>query len=292
MTNGSDAVTDPHERATSLVDLLELERVDRDLWVGAPGPPAGPPGRQHLFGGLVAAQALRAAINTVDADRAPHSMHGYFLRPGDGSQRVVFQSYRDRDGRSFSARRVVALQEGEVIFSLAASFHVEEESGEYRPPMPDHAGTPDDIEPHPVMGGPSGMFDLRAVPVPGVEAEMTMPSRYWARSEEPLPDDPTVHACALVYLSDLGSGFGRVEVPGLAKVGTSLDHTVWFHAPVRADEWLLLDLWPLRASRAIGTYGGTIHTLDGRCGAVLTQECLLRTTGPAAIGEHWRAPAE
>lgn len=262
---------------TSLAELFDLDRVDRDLYVGMPGPAAGPPGREHTYGGLVAAQALRAAIHTVDPERAPHSLHGYFLRPGDAAKPVVLEAYRDRDGGSFSARRVVARQEGEVIFSLAASFHIEEESGEYEPAIPSDLPDPDDVVArHSDRGGPTGQFDFRSFQPPGVDGPVVMPTRYWVRAAESLPDDPSLHVCALTYLSDLGSGFGRVDVPGLAIVGPSIDHTLWFQRPVRVDDWLLVDLWPLRASRAVGTYAGTIHARSGALAAALTQECLLR----------------
>jgi acyl-CoA thioesterase-2 len=260
-----------------MVELLELERIDRDLYRAVPGPPAGLEGAKHLFGGQVAAQAMRAAIHTVDPDRPPHSLHGYFLRTGDDTRPVLLEVHRDRDGRSFSARRVVARQEGEVIFSLAASFHVEEESDEYQRPMPHDVPDPDDVEPRTIdLLGPTGLFDLRYPAPDGSGGTVEMPARMWGRTREALPDDDAVHACALVYMSDFGSGFGEVDLPDLAKVGPSLDHTVWFHRPVRLDDWVLLDMWPLRASRAVGTYAGTIHDRAGTCAAAITQEALLR----------------
>ena len=257
---------------TTLAELLELERLDRDLFRGQNEP--GARDRLALYGGQVAAQALRAAGTTVADDRLPHSFHGYFLRPGMVDRPVIFEVDRDRDGGSFSARHVRAVQEGEVIFSMLASFHVERES-----PTLDGLTTADAPEPERLRSRPSvaSLVDVREItPTRIVARHIRHPDRIWVRAAAPLPDDPLVHACALAYASDLGSGFGQTDVPGLPTGGPSIDHAVWFHAPVRADEWMLLELAPRKARSSRGVYDGSVRNVDGELGALIAQEMLLR----------------
>ena len=254
-----------------LAALLDLEVLDRDLFRGENEPGAG--ARLSLYGGQVAAQALRAAGATVPDGRMPHSLHGYFLRPGRVDRPVLLHVDRDRDGGSFSARHVRAVQDGEVIFSMVASFHAREDSATF--------------DAVPTRGGPDPE-SLAPRPTPFlIEAREVTPTRIgggqvrhsdslWVRASAPLPDDPLIHACAVAYVSDLGSGFGQVEVPGLPAGGPSIDHSLWFHDPIRADEWMLLELWPLKASGSRGVYSGSLRSMDGRLGVLLTQEMLLR----------------
>ena len=255
----------------SLAELLDLEVLDRDLFRGRNEPSAA--SRWSLYGGQVAAQALRAAGATVAPDRLPHSLHGYFLRPGLVDRPVIFHVDRDRDGGSFSARHVRAVQDGEVIFSMVASFHASENSVTF--------------DAVPTRGGPPAST-LEARPSPFlVEVREITPTRIgdgqvrhsdslWVRASGALPDDPLVHACAVTYVSDLGSGFGQVEVAGLPAGGPSIDHSLHFHEPIRADEWMLLELWPLKATGSRGVYGGSLRGEDGRLGVLITQEMLLR----------------
>jgi acyl-CoA thioesterase-2 len=261
-------VTDPDRR---LAELLDLEHLDRDLFRGQNEP--GARQRLSLYGGQVAAQALRAAGATVEPDRLPHSLHGYFLRRGRVDRPVIFHVDRDRDGGSFSARHVRAVQDGEVIFSMIASFHAREGAATFDGVKSRGAPDPATLAPR-----PSGIL---------VEAREVTPTRIgggqirhsdllWVRAASALPDDPLVHACALAYVSDLGSGFGQVEVPGLPAGGPSIDHSLWFQEPIRADEWMLLELWPIKAAGSRGVYSGSLRSADGRLGAVLTQEMLLR----------------
>ncbi len=257
--------------ARDLVGLLDLERLDRDLFRGENEPSARE--RRALYGGQVAAQALRAAGATVPADRFPHSLHGYFLRPGRPDVPVIFQVDRDRDGGSFSARHVRAVQDGEVIFSMLASFHGREESATFDavPTRPAPAANDLPPRPAPVLG------EVREVtPTRIARGQIRHPDQMWVRAATRLPDDPLVHACVLVYVSDLGSGFGQVDVPGLPVGGPSIDHTLWFQEPIRADAWMLLELRPLKAGGARGVYSGSLRSEDGRLGAMLTQEMLLR----------------
>ncbi len=254
-----------------LAALLDLEVLDRDLFRARNE--AGARNRLSLYGGQVAAQALRAAGNTVAADRVPHSLHGYFLRPGRVDRPVILHVDRDRDGGSFSARHVRAVQDGEVIFSMIASFHAPEESGAY-----DAVATRGGGDPETLPARPSPLLvDVREVTPTWIDnGQIRHSDRVWVRSVTPLPDEPLVHACALAYMSDLGSGFGQVREPGLAPGGPSIDHSVWFHDPLRADEWILLEMWPLKARSSRGVYHGSLRARDGRLGAVLAQEMLLR----------------
>lgn len=254
-----------------LAELLDIRELDRDLYEA---PSFADDERPHLFGGQVAAQSLRAAMLSVSSDRRVHSLHGYFLRRGTSGRSVVLQVFRDRDGRSFSSRRVLAVQNGEVLFSASASFHLEEDSPEYQLAMRADVTGPE--ESPPVEGGPSQFFEMRGMR--GREAGgRTFSPRLWVRPRVALPDDDDLHACALAYATDFGSGFAMLDLDGLAPAGPSLDHCIWFHHPIRLDDWVLLDLWPLRASGARGTYMGTVHDRAGTLGCMLTQEALLRS---------------
>lgn len=248
----------------ALLDVFALERVDRDLFRST----ALFEERWSLFGGQVAAQALLAAGRTVDAARRPHSLHGYFLRPGDSRRPVVFSVERDRDGRSFSARRVVALQEGEVILNLSASFHADDDDAEDEVALtrPQAVATEVTI-PHRLIG-----FEQRVVDLPYT----AHPTQVWMRCTEDLPDDPLVHAAALTYLSDIYTGHGALA-SAVGKHQSTLDHTVWFHRPARADEWVLMDLQPRSVGRGRGLYTGALWTEPGGLVASLAQETLYRS---------------
>jgi acyl-CoA thioesterase-2 len=259
-------------RATGSTDLrsvLDLETIDNDLYRGWNAEHGVP--RQTLYGGQVAAQALRAAGHTVPGDRFPHSLHGYFLRPGTPDRPVLYRVDRDRDGRSFSARHVSAIQDGAVIFSMLASFHVDEPSATFDDAPAGSTVRPDDVEP----GGWDGLLEIRAV-TPHDLAERRVSDTIWVRSRVPLGDDPLVQACALTYISDLGSGFGQRRPPELPPGGPSIDHAIWFQAPIRADEWVLLSLAPAKAGGSRGVYVGSMRDESGALGAFLTQEMLLR----------------
>jgi acyl-CoA thioesterase-2 len=257
-----------------MTELLDLEELDRDLFRGVNEVKENR--GLALFGGQVAAQALKAAGLTVGEEREPHSLHGYFLRPGVQTQPVIFAVERDRDGRSFSARRVRAMQNGAVIFEMTASFHITEISGTYAMPIRDDLVDPEScaIEPH-SFNFPRA--DARVVPPTQVDdAGNEYSNTLWLRTVDALGDDRLSHACALTYLSDIGSGFMTLGRPDLPRGGPSLDHAIWFHSAIRADEWTLFDMWPLMAGGARGLYAGSMHQRDGRLGAMVTQEILLR----------------
>jgi acyl-CoA thioesterase-2 len=254
-----------------VASLLELEVLDRDLFRAQSGTAAT--GRQSLYGGQVAAQTLRAAGLTVPADRLPHSLHGYFLRPGQMERPVILHVDRDRDGGSFSARHVRAVQDGEVIFSMVASFHVPED-GVALDVVPTRGGS----DPDTLSGRSTPLFvEVREVtPTRIADGQIRHSDRLWVRLAGELPDDPLAQACGVAYLSDLGSGFGQIEVEGLPAGGPSIDHGLWFHEPIRADEWTLLEMWPLKVGSARGVYHGSLRSRTGVLGAVFAQEMLLR----------------
>jgi acyl-CoA thioesterase-2 len=251
---------------SSLAALLELEQVEEDLFRSR----FVSDEQHHLYGGQVAAQALWAAGRTV-VGREPHSLHGYFLRAGDPTRPIVYRVERDRDGRSYSARRVVAIQDGEVLLNLSCSFHSAESGQDEQVPQAPDVERPEELPSFsiPLMVG----IECR-VPTPPYPIH-TGPTRLWARCDEGLPDDPTMHGCVLTYLSDIGTGLW-----GLAgsqqRAGSSLDHAVWFHRQAHLDDWVLMDLVPVTVSRGRGWYTGSVVDRDGVLLASLTQETLYR----------------
>lgn len=250
-----------------LLTMLDLERIESDIFRA--GMVFAEP--YALYGGQVAAQALLAAGRTVEADRLPHSLHGYFLRAGDATLPTVFRVYRDRDGGSFSARRVVATQRGEVIFNMSSSFHLRQEGVEAQlstmPEVPDPAGS----EPYPIPR----LFSMEGRAVPQPHEDPGYPTRFWARCTSELPADPLLHASVLTYLSDISTGLGPLRTDE-AKPGSSLDHAVWFHHPARMDDWVLTDLVPHAAAAGRGWYTGSLFGADGLLLASLAQETLFR----------------
>jgi acyl-CoA thioesterase II len=256
--------------AASLVELLTLEEIDTDLY-RAPNPADG--FLPSLYGGQVAAQALRAAAATVDDDRVPHSLHGYFLRAGSPNRPTVLTVDRDRDGRSFSARHVNAMQEGKVIFSALASFHVGETGVDSQVHALDPtAGDPEAL-PEGERVGHNVLLDLR---YPEEVAEQPWrAARFWVRPRGDLPDDPVTRACVLTYLSDLGWAFESLEA-ARGHGGPSLDHAVWLQRPVDPSGWVFVELRPVTLAGSRGVFTGTIHDRAGTLAAYLTQESLLR----------------
>jgi acyl-CoA thioesterase-2 len=281
--------------ADGLVKLLDLEHIDDMTFLGV-SPPVG---RLRVFGGQVAAQALVAAGRTVDPSRTVHSLHGYFVRPGDEREPITYAVENVRDGRSFSVRRSVAVQKGKPIFFMSASFQRHEVGLDHHDPMP--AGVPPP-EATPTMaeklaGYPDRLADWARVPRPIDVRYVTDPGwvpagdrraedrqQVWMRIDGTLPEDPLVHACALAFCSDLTlldsvlSRHGRVWGPG-GMIGASLDHALWFHRPFRADEWFLYDCASPSASGARGLATGRMFTEDGRLIATAVQEGLLREIG-------------
>jgi acyl-CoA thioesterase-2 len=260
------------EARPSILELLDLEYVEENLYRSC----VVFDDAYRLYGGQVAAQALYAAGRTVADGRLPHSLHGYFLRQGDALRPTLFRVERDRDGSSFSARRVVAIQDGEVIFSMAASFAAA------RP------GADLDAEPGPVVPAPDllpswinarhASFEFRTA-----QQERRLPSRFWIRCTAELPDDPLLHAAILTYTSDISNGLIALEGEDM-RSGPSLDHAVWFHRPARMDEWTWQDLVPQTAAAGRGLYTGAIFSADGSRVASIAQEALFRKLPPSHSG--------
>ncbi|MER6158326.1 acyl-CoA thioesterase II [Streptomyces sp. NPDC001868] len=278
----------------SLLDLLDLEQIEENIFRGQSRPAIVP----RVFGGQVAAQALVAAGRTVPADRLPHSLHAYFLRIGDAGAPIVYTVERMNDGRSFTARRVVAVQHGQPIFALSASFQRYEEGLDHQAPMPaapDPESLPTAEQRLPAYGLDPAVVekmlearaavDLRYVDDPpyGRYGEPREPhSQVWFRANGKLDDDPLLHVVLATYVSDmtlldsilLAHGRGGWAVGDV--VGASLDHAMWFHRPFRADEWLLYDQESPSASAGRGLGQGRIYTQDGRHAISVIQEGVVR----------------
>jgi acyl-CoA thioesterase-2 len=285
--------------ASDLVARLDLETIEVDIFRGQSPQDSW----KRVFGGQVIAQALVAASRTVEG-RAPHSLHCYFILPGDPLIPIVFEVDRIRDGRSFATRRVVAIQHGKAIFSLSASFQVEEQGLEQSFPMPP-APDPDAL-PNPIdLAGLAGekarqrleaFFDrIRPIEIrpldlsryaPGARGIPREPRQaLWIRIGGRLPDDPAIHRAALAFLSDMtlldtalaAHGF-NVSDPEFQIA--SLDHALWFHRPCRADEWLL---YVQDSPNSVGSRGltrGLLYTRSGALAASVVQEGLIRRRTP------------
>jgi acyl-CoA thioesterase-2 len=275
----------PDERTDRLLGLLTLEPAGAQDVFRAPVPTDGP---ERLFGGHVAAQALRAATLTVDTERRVHSLHAYFLRPGRLGAPLELRVDRTRDGRSFTTRRVQVDQAGETIFVLASSFAVPEPGDDWQPPAPPDVPGPDEVgrfESPIARFSAMSPFDLRPIKEwkPG---QFPIIHPLWVRTAAPLPDDPALHACVLAYMSDMGV-VGSARAPGSPLpaefTGASLDHAVWFHRPVKADEWLLFSVESAGNGASRGLALGTFHTAGGVLVASVAQEALLRSTGRSPL---------
>ena len=255
----------------SILELLDLEYIEENIYrscVTFTEP-------HTLFGGQVAAQALYAAGKTAPAGRAPHSLHGYFLRAGDPRRPTLFRVDRDRDGGAFSARRVVAIQNGEVIFNMAASFAHPRVVDE---PLLDRDAEPagpfpevDDLPVHTYRRHPS--FEFRHEDSPH-----RLPERFWIRCLEPLPapeEDPLLHDAILTYISDISTGLIPLEPRGYT-ASSSIDHAVWFHRPSRMNGWIWQHMRAETIAGGRGWYTGALYTPDGTRVASIAQESLFR----------------
>jgi acyl-CoA thioesterase-2 len=275
-----------------LLDLLDLEQIEVNIFRGrSPDETA-----QRVFGGQVAGQALVAAGRTVPADRPVHSLHAYFIRPGDPAVPIVYIVDRVRDGRSFTTRRVSAIQHGKTIFTLSASFHHAEPGPEHADPMP-QAPPPEQVERtedrlRRTLGEAAARrsrlpIDLRSIGPMSIEAARnpalrTTRNMIWLRVEGELPDDPLLHVCLMTYASDLTlldsvlTGHGLSWADGRT-MGASLDHAMWFHSPFRADRWLLYVQESPVAYGGRGLAHGQVFTAGGELVVSVMQEGLIRT---------------
>lgn len=279
-----------------ILGLLDVEAIERNLYRGRNH------ATEHVFGGQVLAQAIAATLRTVDAPHALHSIHAYFLRAGDWQVPILYDVDRIRDGRSFTTRRVVALQHGRAIFNMSASLQKSEQGLEHAQPMPD-------VPPPEMLRGDREVFREIARERPEVERfafrfeaidsrqveRFTMvdegrhaPRKHtWLRAREPLPDDPEVHLALLAYMSDLDFMSTSMLPHGRSLMaesvhGASLDHSLWFHRPFRADEWLLFVKESPNAGGARGFVRGRFFNREGALVASAAQECLIRPLTRAA----------
>jgi acyl-CoA thioesterase II len=278
-----------------LIALLALERIEENLFRGQ----SQDPGWGTVFGGQVLGQALSAAVQTVPPDRRVHSLHAYFLRPGDVARPIVYDVDRIRDGRTFTTRRVVAVQGGRAIFNLSCSFQIDETGFEHQDAMP-AAPAPETL--------PTEHERLRAVlaQVPGALRDKLLAERafevrtadpiddnlvqpapraperlMWMRAAGALPDDPALHAYLLAYVSDYSFMTTALAPHGTSWLSptlqlASIDHVMWFHRPFRCDDWLLHVISSPTAQGARGLVRGAVFTRDGRLVASTAQEGLIR----------------
>jgi acyl-CoA thioesterase II len=289
----AEEIIDPTEQLLRLLDLSDADgaSTDEDLYVGL----SQKQPHQRVFGGQVLAQSIVAGMRTVGADRMIHSMHGYFLRPGDADQPITFAVERLRDGRSFSARRTHAYQNGVPILSMIASFQVPAAGIEHQDRMPADLPDPESLPTaaellagidHPAAHAVASQrtFDIRHITSPlylqpGTETEPL--NAVWMKTFGPLPGDENIHRAALAYASDYTLLESNLRphgmswrTPGMSVA--SLDHAMWWHRPVRADQWLLYVQSSPSASGARGLGMGRMFSRDGTLVASVAQEGMLR----------------
>jgi acyl-CoA thioesterase-2 len=288
----------------ALIELLDLEAIEVNIFRGL----SPDEQRQRVFGGQVAGQALVAAGRTVDDDKHVHSLHAYFLRPGDPTVPILYEVDRIRDGRSFTTRRVVGIQHGRAIFNLAASFHIDEPGPAHQVPMPD---VPDPeslptfrerMEPYKDMLGewyerdrPLDSRHITRTPLERAPDEPLPPrQQLWFKTNGELPDDPLLHACIVAYESDftlLDTALLPIGIRSWNDGRTmmaSLDHAMWFHRPFRADEWLLYSQSSPSASGGRGLAMGAIFRRDGTHAVSVVQEGLIRPVDPARVSAPYK----
>jgi acyl-CoA thioesterase-2 len=276
-----------------IIEILDLEEIEQNHYL-ATSPNEG---WQRVYGGQVIGQALVAASRTVDDDRQAHSLHGYFLRAGDKEKPILYKVDRIRDGKSFTTRRVMAVQHGQAIFTMSISFQVIEDGLSHQFPMPEVPGpeallSDGEVRAEQAKNWPeefqetfegSSAIELRPIePLDILNPQKTDPiQRCWMRCGEKLPDDPRLHQCVLAYLSDWSLLDTATRPHGISFLQdniqvASLDHAMWFHRPFRADEWLLYDQDSPSASGARGFNRGLIYNQAGELVASTTQEGLMR----------------
>lgn len=283
----------PGSAVAGLLGILDLEPLEQNLFRGR----SPREGWQRVFGGQVLGQALVAAGRTVTDERPVHSLHAYFLLGGDPTHPIIYEVERTRDGGSFSTRRVKAIQHGRIIFAMSASFHGVEPGFEHAAPMPD-VPPPEDLPSvaelmRAMMDKlPAGIkeywgrerpIDMRPVDISRYLARETRPpvQHIWFRANGSLPDEPRIHNCILAYASDFTLldtaliAHGRLLFDADLQLA-SLDHALWFHRPVRADDWLLYTQDSPMASGARGFCRGAIYTREGQLVASVAQEGLIR----------------
>ena len=289
----------PEALAADLVDLLDVEEIDTDLYRGRRS--KGGVGR--VFGGQVIAQALQAAQRSTDAPKVAHSLHAYFMRPGDENFPIIYRVVRDFEGRSFATRRVIAMQRGAPILNLACSLQVSEEGFHHQDAMPDvpppeSLPTEAELRARDAVHLPEKQRRMVTRPRP-IEMRPVFPRKWfnptpsepiqhsWFRVIAPIGDDPAMHRAVLSYASDMAL-LGTCMLPHGVNWTTpgfqsaSLDHSIWLHEDFRADEWLLYATDSPWAGHARGMNRGQVFTQDGRLVATVAQEGLIRQRTPRA----------
>ena len=277
-----------------ILGVLDVEELELNLYRGQNHE------TEHVFGGQVLAQAIAAADRTVEAPHQLHSIHAYFIRAGDWNIPILYEVDRIRDGRSFTTRRVVAIQHGRAIFDMALSWHKAEPGITHGVPMPDvpppealrgdREAYQEFAKSQPEMKRFAFRFeaiDSRQVErIPLTDTGTHPPAKHtWLKTRDPLPDDPEVHLAMLAYMSDLDFmstsmlPHGRERMRGGVR-GASVDHSLWFHRPFRADEWLLFAKESPNAGGARGFVRGQFFDREGSLVATAAQECLIRPIGP------------
>jgi acyl-CoA thioesterase-2 len=285
------------EAVSELVRVLDLEEIDRDLYRGVPAPNE----RGRAFGGQVASQSLTAAIRSADEGFHVHSMHAYFLLPGDPSAPIVYDVDRIRDGRSFLTRRVAGRQHGRDIFYLTANFQREEQGFEHQDAMPAALPADQGVDMLELMAkggsaeGESLAREWAAVEVRivgnsmlGLPPDPRRPAQQqvWLRIADRLPDDPNVHIAAFTWASDislLGASLAAHQLGTAGVQMASLDHTIWFHRPFRADEWWLYDQESPSAENGRGLSLGRVFSSDGRLVATTAQQGIIRPPRASSV---------
>jgi acyl-CoA thioesterase II len=273
---------------TTFTDLVEVDALGSDRYRAVTDSPLS---RPTLFGGALVAQALRAAAASTGPDKHPHSLHATFVRAGQAGNGVEFQVARTRDGRSFSTRHVTVSQGERVLATITASFHRDEPSPEFQPAADCPVPCPGDeiLAARASRGRSSLGIDIVDVSEPGEPRYLA-----WARSQQPLPADRVLHACAMAFASDSGAPGVAATAIGLlaggpdrqhgdAPMTTSLDHAIWFHRPGRCDDWFLVSAVPLSTAGSRGLVLGSLRDRSGRHLASFTQELLIRV-GQADAG--------
>lgn len=289
----SNRTQEPTTALDDLVKLLDLEPIEVNIFRGQ----SPDENRQRVFGGQVAGQALVAASRTIDEPgRHVHSLHAYFLRPGDPGVPILYEVDRIRDGRSFSTRRVVAIQHGKVIFNLQSSFQNREEGLVHQIAMPLDVPQPESLPDFTTRMAPHkeklGEWYDRPRPIdvryvdsdPFSRGGNRLPGqRVWLRADGSLPADEVLHACIVTYASDMTLLDTALLPHGLSWSDgglqmASIDHAMWFHRPFRADDWLLYDQSAISTSNARGLAGGSIFTRNGELVITVVQEGLIRVS--------------
>lgn len=272
----------------NIQQVLDLELIDRNIYRG----PVIPSKLQRTFGGQVAAQALVAATRTVEPEYRVHSLHGYFVAPGNPDKPTTYLVDRIRDGRSFCSRQVKAVQDGKPTFVMQASFHQRGQTGPVHSDAMREVPMPEEIPADSSQLAPSfrmliddewSDWDIRVVPESAYQHNRYTESQQvvWFRSKNPLPDSETFHICTLAYMSDMTLlQSALVPHPDAKVMVASLDHAMWFLRPFRADEWLLYDQVSPSASDGRGLTHGRIFDRSGNLVAIVTQEALTRTLEP------------